>query len=120
MPAEALLYMMCHTAHHQWSCAGPTYWTLCKRLQLLMLSHPCSVVQAIAAPLGAVVLKLLPARQLEAVVAALMLSLMLLLNRQQLLAWCQGLKQWWLGSSCRHDGGACGWQCKECSEADVR
>ncbi|WIA39130.1 hypothetical protein OEZ86_005261 [Tetradesmus obliquus] len=84
----------------------------------LAISIP--LCKAIAAPLGAVVLKLLPARQLEAVVAALMLSLMLLLNRQQLLAWCQGLKQWWLGSSCRHDGGACGWQCKECTEADVR
>lgn len=44
--------------------------------------------------MGALVLKLLPARQLEAIVSVLMVLIIGLMNRQQLHAWGRAAARW--------------------------
>ena len=67
-----------------------------------MASNPLScqrtAVQAVAAPLGALLLKFLPARHLEAMVSVLMVLIMGVMNRSTLRAWAAAALAW-LGPS---------------------
>ena len=51
-------------------------------------------MQAIAAPCGALVLKLLPARQLEAVVSVLMVIMISLINKRQIKQAAAAAQSW--------------------------
>lgn len=61
-------------------------------------------LQAIAAPLGALVLKSLPARQLEAMVSVLMVLIMGLMNRRALKDWVLAAVRWLEPSQAAYTG----------------
>lgn len=60
--------------------------------------------QAIAAPLGALVLKTLPARNIEAMVAVLMVVIMGIMNRKTLIDWVKTGIQWLEPSQAAYTG----------------
>ncbi len=73
-------------------------------------------LQGVAAPFGALVLKLLPARQLEAVVAVLMVMMITIINRSKLGAGAVAAHRW-LSTSTANSSHQC---CKGDSCARVR
>jgi len=98
LAATTRLHPLCHIASFQ-NTRGLLTHIINVEQSLCCCAAPTAVLaQAIGAPLGALLLKFLPARQLEAIVSVLMVVIMGIMNRSTIKGWAVAAVSW-LGPS---------------------